>query len=76
MLGHLFTTWGGKKDALTEYRPLVEGLKLLNWFSKNRGPSSMRNPANVAGGTAFQTPGSSRPLDVRASQSPWPVPTF
>ncbi len=29
MLGHLFTTWGGKKDTLTEYRPLVEGLKLL-----------------------------------------------
>jgi hypothetical protein len=29
MLGHLFTTWGGKKDAVTEYRPLVAGLKLL-----------------------------------------------
>jgi hypothetical protein len=29
MLGHLFTTWGGAKDAVTEYRPLVEGLKLL-----------------------------------------------
>jgi hypothetical protein len=29
MLGHLFTTWGGKKDAVTEYPPLVEGLKLL-----------------------------------------------
>jgi hypothetical protein len=30
MLGHLFTTWGGvKKDALAEYRPMVEGLKLL-----------------------------------------------
>jgi hypothetical protein len=29
LLGHLFTTWGGKKDALLEYRPLTEGLKLL-----------------------------------------------
>jgi hypothetical protein len=28
MLGHLFTTWGGRKDNLTEYPPLVEGLKL------------------------------------------------
>jgi hypothetical protein len=29
MLGHLFTTWGGKKDAVTEYKPLVEGSKLV-----------------------------------------------
>jgi hypothetical protein len=29
MLGHLFTTWGGKKDALPEYAPLVEGVKVL-----------------------------------------------
>jgi hypothetical protein len=29
MLGHLFTTWGVKKDALLEFEPLVEGLKLL-----------------------------------------------
>jgi hypothetical protein len=30
VLGHLFTTWGrGKKDALAEYAPLVQGLKLL-----------------------------------------------
>jgi hypothetical protein len=29
MLGHLFTTWGGRKDALTEYQPMVQGLKLL-----------------------------------------------
>lgn len=29
LLGHLFTTWGGAKDGVTEYRPLVEGLKLL-----------------------------------------------
>jgi hypothetical protein len=29
MLGHLFTTWEGKKVKLTEYPPLVEGLKLL-----------------------------------------------
>jgi Glycosyl hydrolase family 20, catalytic domain len=30
MLGHLFTTWGGRKDNLTEYPPLVEGLKLVH----------------------------------------------
>jgi len=30
MLGHLFTTWGGKKDTLTEYPPLVQRLKLLH----------------------------------------------
>ncbi len=29
MLGHLFTTWSVKKDRLTEYPPIVEGLKLL-----------------------------------------------
>ncbi len=29
MLGHLFTTWGGRKDNLTEYPPMVQGLKLL-----------------------------------------------
>jgi hypothetical protein len=30
MLGHLFTTWGrARKDALPEYPPLVQGLKLL-----------------------------------------------
>jgi hypothetical protein len=30
LLGHLFTTWGAaKKDALAEYRPLVEGLRVL-----------------------------------------------
>lgn len=29
MLGHLFTTWGVKKDELTGFPPLVEGLKLL-----------------------------------------------
>jgi hypothetical protein len=30
MLGHLFTTWGGRKDTLPKYEPLVEGLKLLH----------------------------------------------
>jgi hypothetical protein len=30
MLGHLFTTWGVKKEVLTEYPPLVEGLKLMS----------------------------------------------
>jgi hypothetical protein len=29
LLGHLFTTWGVKKDALVDFPPLVEGLKLL-----------------------------------------------
>lgn len=29
MLGHMFTTWGVKKDALLEFPPVVEGLKLL-----------------------------------------------
>jgi hypothetical protein len=30
VLGHLFTTWGrAKKNALPEYPPLVESLKLL-----------------------------------------------
>jgi len=30
VLGHLFTTWGrAKKGALTEYQPLVQGLRLL-----------------------------------------------
>jgi Glycosyl hydrolase family 20, catalytic domain len=30
LLGHLFTTWGGKKDTLPEYGPLVEGIKVLH----------------------------------------------
>ena len=31
LLGHLFTTWGAaRKDALTEFPPLVEGLKVLH----------------------------------------------
>ncbi len=34
VLGHLFTTWGGKKEALLEWAPLVEGLKLLNSLEK------------------------------------------
>lgn len=29
LLGHLFTTWGVKKERLIEDPPLVEGLKLL-----------------------------------------------
>jgi len=29
LLGHLFTTWGVKKDELVEFPALVEGLKLL-----------------------------------------------
>ena len=35
MLGHLFTLWG-EGDRLIEYRPMVEGVKLLNEYkSKN-----------------------------------------
>ena len=30
LLGHLFTTWGVKKDALLDFPPLVEGLKVLS----------------------------------------------
>lgn len=29
LLGYMFTTWGVNKDALAEFPPLVEGLKLL-----------------------------------------------
>lgn len=29
LLGHIFTTWGVKKDELVAFPPLVEGLKLL-----------------------------------------------
>jgi hypothetical protein len=36
LLGHLFTTWGVKKEALVDFPPLVEGLKLLG----NEHPSS------------------------------------
>jgi hypothetical protein len=29
MLGHLFTTWGGRRYSLAQYAPLVQGLKIL-----------------------------------------------
>jgi hypothetical protein len=29
LLGHMFTTWGVKKDALLEFPSLIEGLELL-----------------------------------------------
>ena len=29
LLGHMFTTWGVKKDELIDFPPMVEGLKLL-----------------------------------------------
>lgn len=35
MLGHMFTTWGVKKEALLEFPPLVEGLKLLRIPTNN-----------------------------------------
>jgi hypothetical protein len=30
MLGHLFTTWAGKRESVAACRPMVEGLKLLS----------------------------------------------
>lgn len=30
LLGHMFTTWGVKKEELLQFPPLVEGLKLLS----------------------------------------------
>jgi glycosyl hydrolase family 20 len=35
MLGHMFTTWGVKKDALLDFSPLIEGLKLLQGEAAN-----------------------------------------
>ncbi len=29
LLGHMFTTWGVKKDGLMEFPPIIEGLKLF-----------------------------------------------
>jgi len=29
LIGYMFTTWGVKKDALVDFPPMVEGLKLL-----------------------------------------------
>jgi hypothetical protein len=34
MLGHLFTTWSGKIDALADYPPMVEGMKVLKAMEK------------------------------------------
>lgn len=34
LLGHLFTTWGVKREALVEFPPMVEGLKLLRTGTK------------------------------------------
>jgi hypothetical protein len=38
MLGQLFTTWGGRKDALSEYPPLLEGMKLLRTAEASPSP--------------------------------------
>ena len=38
LLGHLFTTWGVKKEALIDFPVLVEGLKLLR--TQTRPPKS------------------------------------
>jgi hypothetical protein len=37
MLGHLFTTWGVKKEQLVEHPPLVDGLKRLRSSSAQVG---------------------------------------
>lgn len=34
MLGHLFTLWGKPKEPLPEYKPMVEGLKLIKAIEK------------------------------------------
>jgi len=34
MLGHMFTTWSGKKDSLPDYPPMLEGLKVLKSAEK------------------------------------------
>jgi hypothetical protein len=34
MLGHMFTTWSGKIDAVADYPPLVEGMKVLKGMEK------------------------------------------
>ena len=39
LLGHLFTTWGVKKDALVDFPPLVEGLKILQTEHQPSGSS-------------------------------------
>ncbi|MDX6445627.1 MAG: hypothetical protein QOH71_2701 [Blastocatellia bacterium] len=38
LLGYLFTTWGVKKEALVDFPPLVEGMKLLR---DERRPSGL-----------------------------------
>lgn len=40
MLGHLFTTWSVKKDALTQYPPIVEGMKILHETLANKAIDS------------------------------------
>ncbi len=36
MLGHLFTTWSVKKGELTDFPPIVEGLKILRKDKKEK----------------------------------------
>ena len=40
LLGYMFTTWGVKKEALLEFPPLLEGLKLLSERPVDRPASS------------------------------------
>lgn len=42
VLGHLFTTWSVKKDALTHYPPIVEGMKILQKRSMKTGEDNTR----------------------------------
>ena len=32
MLGHLFTTWGGKMDTLVKYRPMIKGMNHFYYY--------------------------------------------
>ena len=40
LLGHMFTTWGVKKEALVDFLALIEGLKLLR--VDRSGPTATR----------------------------------
>jgi Glycosyl hydrolase family 20, catalytic domain len=65
MLGYMFTTWGVKKDALLDFAPLVEGLKLLreqssnsNWFTQLQRPiSNLRGRSQLVSHGRRQTHG-------------------
>lgn len=41
LLGHIFTTWGGKKEDWTKYPPLLAGLELMDGFAKDKNRKSI-----------------------------------